>query len=114
MTLYEHMQLNENGAEITVHDVDYDIESYFYNDLPKDKWQEAMLTIAKKLLVVETDDDEVVTVNLSEVIGRNLDNGKFEKLFIRNDVDHIMDDIEAIFSGYVSEEWLTEFANSLI
>lgn len=114
MTLYEHMQLNESGAEITVHDVDYDIESYFYNDPPDDKWQEAMLTIAKKLSVVATDDDEIVTVDLSKVIERNLGNGKFEKLFIDNDVDHIMADIEAIFSGYVSEEWLTELANSLI
>ena len=103
MTLYEYMQLNENGAEIEVHDVDYDIEWYFYNDPPKDKWQEAMLTIAKKLSVVETD-DEIVTVNLSEVIKRNLDNGKFERMFVR----------DAFYFGYFSEEWLTKFANSLM
>lgn len=76
-------------------------------------WQTAMMKIAEKLEVVSFRDRGVV-VNLSEVIRRNIHNGKFEDLFIRNNVDDIMYDIGNILAGCVSEEWLTEFANSLI
>ena len=54
-----------------------------------------------------------VTVNLSEVIENNLDNKVFDDLFIHNDIDSIMYDIENILSGNVSEKWMEKFVNSL-
>ena len=58
-------------------------------------------------------DNPCVTVDLSGLIERNINNGVFKDLFIRNNIDAIMDDIHNIFAGYVSEEWLTDFAESL-
>lgn len=114
MTLFEYIRMNPEGAEITVFDSEYDIEIYFCNDTDDNwEWQTAMMKIAEKLEVVSFRDRGVV-VNLSEVIRRNIHNGKFKDLFIRNNVDDIMYDIDNIFAGCVSESWLTEFADSLI
>lgn len=114
MTLLDYIRMNPEGTEITVFDNEYDIETYFYNDVDDHwDWQTAMMKIAGKLEVVSFRDRGVV-VNLSEVIRRNIHNGKFKDLFIRNNVDDIMYDIGNILAGCVSEEWLTEFANSLI
>lgn len=123
MTLYDYIKQtthdsNENGegiAEYAVTDVDYDIETYFYYEgWDADDWAIAKNIIAKHLNVVEVIEPDRVVVDLSPMIERNINNGTFEKLFIRNNVDDIMDDIMAIFSGYVSEEWLMEFAESLV
>ena len=111
MTLYEVCTKNKSEIDTTVWDKDYDIEVYFPNEA-NDKWDEAMLKIAKKLEVVEITKNGV-TVNLSEVIEANIDNGVFDKLFINNDIDSIMDDIMNIFAGGVSEEWIIKFADSL-
>lgn len=111
MTLLDYMSAHE-GEEITVHDVDYDIESYFYGDEPKDDWDRAMQKLAACLDIKEIkEDDEEVTVNLSELIENNLENIK--DLFIVSTVDVIMDDIEAILSGNVSEQWMVDFANAI-
>lgn len=117
-TLFDFLSEHQED-EVTVYDSEYDTESYFYysDDTTDDAWDNAMMQIAKKLTCIETDTDDSrvsATVNLSEVIEKNIDNGTFEKLFIRNNIDSIMHDIQNIFSGYVSEEWLTAFANSLI
>lgn len=118
MTLYEYISIYHfNDAkfidEVTVFDRDYDVEVYFYRPSPNDDlFEKAKTLISKKLDVVGFCGRGVV-VNLSDVIERNLDNGVFEELFIHNDVDSIMDDIENIFSGYVSDQWLMDFANSL-
>lgn len=114
MTLYEYITLNPEGAEITIFDDTYDIETYFYNDINDDfEWQLAMMKIAGKLTVIGFRDNGVI-VDLTEVIKRNINNGKFKDLFIRNNVDAIMYDIENIFAGCVSDNWLSEFADSLI
>lgn len=116
MTLYEYLSKHHEIYELPVHDNEYKIEIYFYHD-NKDEWDKAMQTIAKKLKVICEDKEYYcagVTVNLSEVIEKNLGNGTFEKLFIRNDTESIMEDIENIFSGHVSEKWMVEFANSLV
>ena len=112
MTLKQYIYTHQNVDEFTVWDSAYDIETYFYHPDMTDKWDSAMWKIADKLNVTESDGDKV-TVDLSEVIERNLDNGVFDKLFIINDIDAIMDDIMNIFAGYVSDSWLTEFADSL-
>lgn len=108
-TLADYLEKCEENEEITVFDKDYDVETYFYNS-KRDEWDKAMFAIAKKLDVISIS-NRGVTVNLSDVIEKNIKN--FDGLFIHNDVDAIMEDIEAIFSGCVSEEWLTEFANKL-
>lgn len=113
MTLYEYLKTRNDGEEVTVFDIDYDIESYFYNDEdPEDRWQTAMLELTKKLDVIKIHKNGV-EVNLSEVIERNIEKLSEAGLFIICDVDAIMDDIMAILSGYVSEKWLEKFADTL-
>ena len=115
MTLYEYLR-DYKDDEVEVADQDYDVLAYFYyadeREEEADSWNRAMMQIARKLEVVESGDAEA-TVNLSEVIENNLDNGVFDDLFIHNDIDSIMDDINSILSGNVSEQWLDSFANSL-
>ena len=114
MTLYEYLRdCKEDEVDIT--DQDYDVLIYFYyadeKEEEADSWNRAMMQIARKLEVVEF--GNTVTVNLSEVIENNLDNKVFDDLFIHNDVNSIMYDIENILSGNVSEKWMEKFANSL-
>lgn len=115
MTLFEFIRKHQDIDELTVWDKDYDIEIYFYPDCvnPADEWDKAMREIAKKLTIVAEDWNKGVTVNLSEVIKGNLNNGAFEDLFIYNNLESIMADIENIFAGYVSEKWMLDFAKSL-
>ena len=113
MTLYEYLKSTEEGTEVTVWDEVYDMESYFYNDEDlKDKWQTAMLNLAKKLEVVKVH-NKGVEVNLSEVIELNIENLKETNLFKICTVDAIMDNIMIILSGYVSEEWMEKFVETL-
>lgn len=113
MTL--HDILINTDEEITVWDKDYDIEVYFYgvgyvtdDDGTVDRWDKAMLSLSKLLEVVESSDDGY-TVNLSEVIENKLDELERADLFIRCNIDAIMDDMMNILSGNVSEEWLEKF-----
>ena len=115
MKLYDYLVTLEEGTELTVWDEDYDIESYFYNDEPEDEdddWQTSMLELAKLLDVTEVKERGVI-VNLSEVIEKKLDELKEADLFRRCTVDSIMNDMENILSGYVSEEWLNKFVDVL-
>lgn len=114
MKLYDYLVVLEEGTELTVWDEEYDMESYFYNDEPdeNDDWQTSMLELAKLLNVTEVKEYGVV-VNLSDVIEKKLDELKEADLFRRCTTDSIMDNIEGILSGYVSEEWMKEFVNVL-
>ena len=113
MTLYEYIKLAPDGEEIAVHDQDYDMESYFYNDgADGDVWQANMLKLAKLLTVIESDGNRV-TVNLSDLIIKKLDELETANLFIRCNTNAIMNDIDNILAGYVSEEWLTRFVKVL-
>jgi hypothetical protein len=109
MTLLDYIKQTPEGDEITVWDDTYDIEVYFYNE-SRDAWDKAMMKLASKLNVVEVGNDGVV-VDLYELIERNLSN--ISGLFYNPDIEIIMDDMEAILAGNVSEEWLTEFINCL-
>ena len=113
MTLYDYLLTQEDGDEITVWDKDYDIEVYFYAEHnPVDEWDKALMELSKLLTVTEISDDGVV-VNLSEVIESHLEELEKADLFRVCDIDSIMDDINAIISGYVSEEWFERFVNVL-
>lgn len=114
MKLYDYLITLEEGTELTVWDTDYDIESYFYNDEPDDDddWQNSMLELTKLLDVTEVKERGVI-INLSDVIEKKLDELKEANLFRRCTVDSIMNDMENILSGYVSEEWFKEFVDVL-
>ena len=112
MKLYDYLVTLEEGTELTVWDTDYDIESYFYNDEADDDWQTSMLEVAKLLDVIEVKERGVV-VNLSEVIEKKLNELKEADLFIKCNIDSIMNDIQNILAGYVSEEWFKEFVDVL-
>ena len=112
MKLYDYLKTLEEGTELTVWDTDYDIESYFYNDEPDDDWQTSMLELAKLLDVIEVKKRGVV-VNISEVIEKKLNELKEANLFRRCTVDLIMNDIENILAGHVSDEWFKKFVDVL-
>ena len=112
MKLYDYLVTLEEGTELTVWDKEYDIESYFYNDEADDDWQTSMLELAKLLDVIEVKEYGVV-VNLSEVIEKKLNELKEADLFIKCNIDSIMNDIQNILAGYVSEEWFKEFVDVL-
>lgn len=116
MKLYEYLTTLEEGTELPVWDKEYDMESYFYNDKPDDEldddWQISMLELAKLLDVIEIKERGVV-VNLSEVIENKINELKESDLFIKCNIDSIMNDIQNILAGYVSEEWFKEFVDVL-
>lgn len=112
MTLLDYIKQTPEGEEITVWDDTYDLEVYFYNQ-SDDAWDRAMLDLASKLNVVDVHNDGVV-VDLYELIERNIDNPEFANLFYDVDVDSIMDDMEAILAGNVSEDWFNTFVRSLV
>ena len=114
MTLYDYIKQTEDW-ETTVFDKDYDIEVYFYKndeDEELDSWDESMEKLSKLLTVNEISKNGVI-VNLSELIESKMKNLKEAKLFRVVDIDLIMDDIEAIISGNVNEEWMEEFVDAL-
>lgn len=114
MTLHEYLQ-NTTDWEITVWDKDYDMETYFYkadNEHKMDAWDKAMYDFAK-LLTITSFSSDGVTVNMAEVIEAKLPALEKADLFIRCNIDAIMDDIDNILAGCVSEEWMTEFVSAL-
>ena len=104
------MKYGSELPELTVWDTDYDMESYFYKNEGTDKFDRAMNKIASALNVIEEKEKGVV-VDLSSLISRHL--SELSDLFIRSDIDSIMDCIESVFSGNVSEEWMSKFADIL-
>ena len=112
MRLHEYLKLMPEGEELTVWDKDYDMESYFYGRKPRDKWDEMLHDLSRLLVVTEIRSDGIV-VNLSEMIAKHIDELGKARLFVECDVESIMNDMEGILSGYVSEEWFKEFVESL-
>lgn len=113
ITLYDYMTEHPEIEEFTVYDKDYDIEIYFYSDILNEdnSWDDNMVMISDCLIVTDSKGDKV-WVDLADTIERSIkaEKRKFSKLFCSLDIDDIMDDIESIFAGNVSEEWLTQFA----
>jgi len=113
MTLYDYIKQTKDW-EVTVFDKDYDIEVYFYknDDEELDSWDKSMEKLSK-LLTVDSISEYGVTVNFAKVIEKHLKDLEKAKLFIYCDIDSIMDDIEAIIAGNVSEKWMERFVNTL-
>lgn len=112
MKLYDYIKLMPEGEELTVWDKDYDTETYFYGGNPDDKWDKSMSDLSK-LLTIEEIRNNGVTVNLSEIIENKLESLNKADLFIRCDIDSIMDDIDNILAGNVSENWMEQFVAAL-
>ncbi len=114
MKLHEYiMQNTADGAEVTVWDTVYDMESYFYHeDAPEDIWDKSMERLQKLLTVKEVRERGVV-VDLWGLIEYNLDALIQAGLFSKGGTEAIMDSMEAVISGYVSEEWLKRFVTVL-
>ena len=112
MKLADYLRLTEDGAEVTVHDTTYVMESYFYNDNDTDAWTQAMNDLAGLLTITQIYAYSV-EVNLSDLIEKNLDKIKEANLFRNYDLDNIMADMDSILSGNVSEQWMQKFVECL-
>lgn len=108
MMLYD--VLPKNGDEITVWDKTYDMETYFCYTNNGDAWDNAMMDLAKLLNVVEERPNGVV-VDFTGLIEPKT--GDLSDLFIDNDIDAIMDGLDLILAGNVSEKWLIKFVEIL-
>ena len=111
MTLYEYLQQTTDW-EVTVWDKDYDIETYFYKTAGRDKWDKAMNELAK-LLTISRFSRDGLTVNLYEVIEKKLPQLEKADLFKVCKIDWIMNDLDSILAGNVSESWLEKFVEVL-
>lgn len=114
MTLYDCIKKSTDW-EITVWDDDYDVEVYFYKPDDYDNldlWDESMMELSK-LLTISSFGNGGVTVNLSKLIENKIPQLSKTDLFVNCDIDAIMNGVEAIISGNVSEEWMNEFVNVL-
>ena len=111
MTLYEYLQQTTDW-EVTVWDKDYDVETYFYKTDGKDKWDKAMNGLAKLLTISRFSKDGLV-VDLAEVIEKKIPQLKEADLFINCTVGAIMDCIDSVLAGNVSESWLEKFVEAL-
>ena len=114
ITLFDYLQLTEQGEEITVHDKEYDTETYFYSNKStnKDLW-DASLEKLSQLLTITKIYSNSIEVNLSEIIEKKLPQLRDAELFITCEIDDIMDDIDNILAGNVSEKWIEKFVNIL-
>ena len=113
MKLYDYLSLMKNGDELTVWDKEYDVEMYFYNENNiEDSWDNSMIELSK-LLTIEAIRPHGVTVNLSEIIEKHINDLDKADLFITCDIDCIMMDIENIMAGNVGEKWMESFVNVL-
>ena len=112
MTLYEYLDLMPEGEELTVWDVDYDMEVYFYGGKPDDAWDKTISDLSKLLTITEIRTGGVI-VNLSEVIENNMDKLEKADLFTDYDIDIIMAEMERDIAGNVSENWMEKFVAAL-
>ena len=115
MTLYDYIK-ESTDWEITVWDDDYDIEVYFYKTDDYDNldlWDKSMVELSK-LLTISTFNKHGVSVNLSSLIEKHIDELKEKEIFSPAcDIDRIMDEINPILSGNIPEEDMWRFVNIL-
>lgn len=112
MKLIDIINKHEDDDEITVWDNTYDMEVYFYKNDNQDDWDKAMNKIASVLEVVEERRDGVV-VDLYSLIDERLLDLIDAGLFLACDIDSIMESMDTILAGNVSERWMNLFADVL-
>lgn len=113
MKLSEYLEKCEDGLEVTVWDKEYDTEVYFYAQVDDD-WDKAVRKFASALEVVEIRERGIV-VNMGDVIESRLEKINDAALFnYDQDADDIMEQIDTILAGNVSEKWMKKFADVLV
>ena len=112
MKLYEYLDLMPERDKLTVYDKDYFVEAYFCGGKPSDKWGALMGDLAKQLTILRIHRTGV-TVNLSEIIEKHMDKLEATGLFTTYDIDSIMENIESILAGNVSDDWMEQFIAAL-
>lgn len=123
MTLFEYLQIAENDYD--TYDTKYDVSvTVCHIDEETDEYDKFCNGIIKKVNVAKIDGD-ILTVNWSELIERNMDLFKYftEEHWYRHyedDVDEFVyqwiNEIHMYMAGYVSEDFysvLNEFVNGL-
>lgn len=113
MRLSELLKTKEAGFELEVYDSNTDIIGYFYNDEVKDDWDRATWKLADALEVVEIFNDKTCSVNLWELVEKNIDKFKSANLFPDNSVEGIVSEAHPIISGHISEEGYIKFVGCL-
>lgn len=116
ITLYDVLKVSDQDAEMTVYDDIYDIETYFYASIlsEDDIWDASMVKLSKLLNVTKIHYGIGVEVSLSKLIESKIDEINNAKLFDSEmDIDYIMEEIDGILSGNVSEKWFVEFVDIL-
>ena len=114
MKLYDYLKQCKDGEEITIFDNVYDMETYIYTDMDyNDRWEKSIIELSKILTITDFTTSKKIVVNLSEIIEKNIDKLREADLFIRCNTDSIMYGMGNILSGYVSEDWLEKFVNTI-
>lgn len=113
MKLYDVLKLSDD--ELTIHDKDYDTEFYYYgikgdNDKELDDWSKSLIKLSKHLEIEEIRKNEY-DVNLSELIESKIEELVKADLFYECDIDDIIEDIDNIMAGFVSEDWMKKFVD---
>lgn len=116
--LYDYLSLCEDGMEVTVWDKDWDMETHFYTPLnEEDDFEKAMKLIARCVDICEIK-KKGVEVNFFDVIKKSKD--ALIKAGFYNDTqdeDDMMDDVDVILAGNLSEEntlkWAETICNAL-
>ena len=120
-TVYEYAKSHDMlGDELEIMDKAYDSMWYAYpeDEEEDDKFEKAVQKLWRYLPIVpppsyEDVDDETLFVDMSGLIKAKLPELKKANLFCIPKVYNIMEDLNAIFSGYVSGEWMEEFVDIL-
>lgn len=111
MKLSEYLVHCKDGAEVTVFDKEYDMETYFYNDPIEEDFDKAVSLIAQCVDVVELYENDGVTVDFWGVIEKArqalIDSGFYPE---GSSTEYLMNDVAPILAGNLSEASTLEWA----
>lgn len=116
MKLWDVMLCMPTGIELTIWDQDVFTEFYMYPESEvneKDSWEKSMELIAKSLEVIKGT-HEGITCNVRDVIAKAKAFGFLDGICKKSaEAEDIVEDMNAIMAGNVSEEWMAKFAEAL-
>lgn len=112
MTLLEYLNKQPEGEEVTVCDDVYDMETYFYanhDSADLDEWDSLMNRLANVVEVLDIGPS--VVVNFWDVIDKHRD--ALLREGAEASTEDIMEDLDRILAGNVSERWFEKFVKIL-
>lgn len=118
MTIYQYAeQFHRFGDEIPVADNVYDVLFYAYPEKDGAEDEDLFFRASDKLYkifeIVDITSDGTVICDLTSMIRLHQPQLEAAHLFRDSSVGAIMEDMHAIMAGYVSEDWMDEFATIL-